>query len=264
MHLKLNNKGIVLIEYIIILSFIGAIAIASVGDKGFVGMVGVAANKASNSIMKALGLAQFDEGVLKDALADLLNKPDKTVSGDYGGNHASLGTLFATDKFKTDELYQLSVEKSQEFENNYLSSIDFGDVPLESWRYINESVLNEQYAYLIWSDTNWKTIGFDVNPTNRVVCMYARVDKETKEVSYGVAHINPLLIDEIDGRMNKWDGAGSTIVNIKDSTPDNLAYGYVWGGSNKPTYNAPDSPYFTPDYSTAVNIYKALQEQANS
>ena len=261
----LNNKGSILIEYIIILSFIGAIAIASIGDKGFVGMAGRAASDATYSIKKALGLVSFDEEVLKNKLVGLKDLENyKTVFLDHGGQHASLGSDIRKDgDYKTDAAYQNDLVKSQTLEDDFLAGIDFGDVPLESWRFLNERILNENYAYLIWSDTDWGAGDLVDNTHSKTPCMYARVDKTTNEVSFGVAYTNPIYIHGMDGSMNKWTTNGCGMVTISEGVNDSLTFERdTWDNANLAIYKDANSPYFTKDYGTAVKLYQDLKSKA--
>lgn len=261
----LNNKGSVLIEYIIILSFIGAIAVASIGDKGFVGMAGRAASEASYNIKKALGLVSFDEEVLKNKLVGLKDLENyKTVHREHEGQHASLGSDIRKDgDYKSDAAYQNDITKSQEFKNDYLAGIDFGDVPLESWRFLNERILEENYAYLIWSDTDWGAGDLVDNTHSKTACMYARVDKTTNEVSFGVAYTNPIYIHGMDGTMNMWTTHGCGMVTISEGVNDSLTFERdTWANENIAIYKDANSPYFTKDYGTAVKLYQDLKNKA--
>lgn len=257
-----NNKGAALVEYAVLLSFISAIALAFVGSGGLGSSISGAVNKASNAINMILGINEFNEGAFKDALIGLKDSEFKSVEHDHGGKHAILGSDFIRDNLFTDETYKNSLENSQKFAEEYLSKINFGDVPAESWRFLNEGELNQQYAYLIWSDTKWGEGGFDADKTTKTACMYARIDKATNKVEYGVAYANPLAVHAGNGTINGGDTNGGGMVNISQGLTSNLKFDNNWYGDNMNNYLASESPYFTSDYNTAANLYKELQTQS--
>ena len=92
--------------------------------------------------------------------------------------------------------------------------------------------------------------------------MYARIDKETNSVQYGVAYANPMGIHPGDGTINGWHTSGGGMVNISQGITSNLKFDNNW--IQKDSYNATNSPYFTSDYNTAVNLYKELQAKSQS
>lgn len=260
-----NNKGAALVEYAVLLSFISAIALAFVGSGGLGSSISGAVNKASNAINMILGINEFNEEAFKKALQGLLDSEYKSVCYDHGGKHTSLGSLFEKDQtfIDNDAAYQRSLENSKKFADECLSKINFGDVPLDSWRFLNEGELKgEKYAYLIWTDSNWESGGFLDNKNSKTACMYARIDKTDKTVSYGVAYTNPVYVHGMDGTMHRAVTEGCGMVNISQGGNGTIKIDDVWVGDNNKAYKASESPYFTSDYDQAVKLYKELQSKA--
>lgn len=260
MKKRLNNKGAALVEYAILLSFISAIALSFTSGNGLMGSIGGAVSKATNAINMILGLNEFSEAALKDALVGLKDSDYKTYQYASNPNHIVLGSDFDIG----DAFVEKSQKASQEFEDNLLSKMNFGDVPLESWRFLNESQTdqNSPYAYLIWSDTDWGNGNYREQLNSKTACMYARIDKATNTVQYGVAYANPLYVHKADGTINGWDTSGGGMVNISQGITSNLQFDNNW--TQKDAYNASDSPYFTSDYQTATNLYKELQAKSQT
>lgn len=258
MKKRLNNKGATLVEYAILLSFISAIALSFTSGNGLMGSIGGSVSKATNAINMILGLNEFSEAALKDALVGLKDSEYKTVQYDHDGKHMSLGSLFPKDNYfqENEAAWQKALEKSQEFEKNVLSKIDFGDVPIDSWRFINEGELNQDYAYLIWSDTSWE----NASAENKATCMYARINKADNTVSYGVAYANPLDLQGGNGTIH----GGGGMVNLGQVGNGSIPIDDVWSGANNTAYLSSDSPYFTSDYQTATNLYKELQAKSQT
>ena len=257
MKVKLNNKGVALVEYAVLLSFISAIALSFGSSNGLMGSISGAVNKATSAINMILGVNVFSEAALKDALVGMKDSGYKTVQYDHGGKHMSLGSLFPKDSYfmENEAAWQKALEKSKEFEQNILSKINFGDVPVESWRFINEGELNQNYAYLIWSDTNWES----VDAASKTTCMYARINKADNSVSYGVASANPLNFQGGNGTIQ-----GGGMVNLGQVANGTIPIDDVWTGTNNTAYLSSNSPYFTSDYQTAANLYKELQAKSQT
>ena len=264
MKVKFNNKGAALVEYAVLLSFISAIALSFGSSNGLMGSISGAVNKATSAINMILGVNVFSEAALKDALVGMKDSEYRSVQynhNDKDGQHMSLGSLFPKDRYfmENEAAWQKALAKSQKFEDEVLSKINFGDVPLESWRFINEGELrqNREYAYLIWSDTDWGNAG----ENNKTTCMYARINIADNSVSYGVgSKVNPLDLDDGDGRIH----GGGGMVNYGKVSNGTIGIDEVWNGDNKIAYLSSDSPYFTSDYNTAVNLYKELQAKSQS
>lgn len=264
MKKKLNSKGAALIEYAILLSFISVIALSFGSSNGLLGSISGVVNKATSFINMSLGMNAFSEAALRDALVGMKDSEYRSVQYNQKYNdhyHMSLGSLFLKDElFQQDEAaWQNALAKSQQFENEVLSKINFGDVPLESWRFINEGGLrnNRDYAYLIWSDTDWGNGG----PSNKSTCMYARINIADNSVSYGVGHnVDPLDLDAGDGRIH----GGGGMVNYNKVSNGTIGIDEVWVGSSKDAYLSSNSPYFISDYQTATNLYKELQAKSQS
>ena len=264
MKKKLNSKGAALVEYAVLLSFISVIALSFGSSNGLLGSIGGSVNKATSAINMILGLNEFSEAALKDALVGMKNSEYRSVQYNQTymkDKHMSLGSLFLKDEYfqKDEDAWLKALAKSQEFENEVLSKINFGDVPLESWRFINEGGLrqNQNYAYLIWSNTDWGNTGTN----NKTTCMYARINIADNSVSYGVgSNVNPLDLDAGDGRIH----GGGGMVNYSKVSNGTIGVDEVWVGDNKNAYLSSDSPYFTSDYNTAVNLYKELQAKSQT
>ena len=94
MKKRLNNKGAALVEYAILLSFISAIALSFTSGNGLMGSIGGAVNKATNAINMILGLNEFSEAALKDALVGLKDSDYKTYQYASNPNHIVLGSDF--------------------------------------------------------------------------------------------------------------------------------------------------------------------------
>ena len=183
---------------------------------------------------------------------------------DHNGKHAILGSDFIRDGLFTDATYQKSLEDSQKFKDKFLSNMNFGDVPLESWRFINEGQLNRDCAYLIWSDTNWGNGDFHDIETSKTACMYARINKATNTVEYGVAYANPLHVHPGNGTLQGGETGKGGMVDLTYGSGTNLKIDHTWHNENLNNYLAADSPYFTSDYNTAVSYYKALQAKSQT
>lgn len=256
MRHKLNNKGTALVEYAILLSFVSVIGFSFVGDKGFAGNINSIINSTTKVLGQALGLQSFNEAALKDALVKM---KDSGYQTSRFGTHSVLGSFFKeTDTFKGD-LYDASVAKSQEFEKDVLSQIDFGEIEPESWRFFNEVLPGEKDAFLIWSDSNWKDGNFYNQSDANTPLMYAKINKEDNTVTYGVGYGNPLDVDDYDARINgDWTNGGGMVV-IDQGIPSNMKFFNPWDNANKEEYKAVNSSLFTPDYNKAVSLYKELK-----
>lgn len=260
MKVKLNNKGVALVEYAVLLSFISAIALSFGSSNGLMGSISGAVNKATSAINMILGVNVFSEAALKDALVGMKDSTYKTYQFSTHPDYVALGSdLNVGDAF----LAKCEIE-SRKFEEKVLSKINFGEVPVESWRFLNENQgdIKSQYAYLIWSDTDWGSGNYKDQLDSKTACMYARIDKTTNSVQYGVAYANPMGIHPGDGTINGWHTSGGGMVNISQGVTSNLKFDNNW--IQKDSYNAADSPYFTSDYNTAVNLYKELQAKSQS
>ncbi len=262
-YLKKNSKGASLVEYAIVLSCICAVGLSFTGD-GLTGSLTGVFNKVTNVINQSLGMKDFDEGKFKDSVAALLQSGYKTFEYNHTppDYHTILGSFFKKDGKFSDTSYEASLMASQKFQTDHLSQIDFGDVPLESWRYLNEG-LGGQYAYLIWSDTNWTAGDFEADKYSKTACMYARINKTDNTVEYGVGYANPLDIHEQNGTINGTNTDGGGMVNISEGTiPSDLKFFNNWTQTD--SYLAANSPYFTSDYSQATKLYKELQSKSQS
>ena len=262
-YLKKNSKGAALVEYAIVLSCICAVGLSFTGDR-LTGTLNGIFNKVNSTINMMLGTNEFSEAVLKDKLIALKDSDYKSVEYDHNGKHAILGSDFIRDSLFTDATYQKSLEDSQKFKDKFLSNMNFGDVPLESWRFINEGQLNRDCAYLIWSDTNWGNGDFHDVETSKTACMYARINKATNTVEYGVAYANPLHVHPGNGTLQGGETGKGGMVNLNNSDTTNIKIEHTWVNENKNNYLAADSPYFTSDYNTAVSYYKALQAKSQT
>ena len=132
MKVKLNNKGVALVEYAVLLSFISAIALSFGSSNGLMGSISGAVNKATSAINMILGVNVFSEAALKDALVGMKDSGYKTVQYDHGGKHMSLGSLFPKDDYFMDCGFNLHdtmiYEKAQAcFGSNlcYLQSFEY-------------------------------------------------------------------------------------------------------------------------------------------
>ena len=236
-----NNKGAALVEYAVLLSFVSAIGLSFMSSNGLGSSINGAVSKASNAINMILGLNEFNEEAFKKALQGLLDSEYKSVCYDHGGKHTSLGSLFEKDQtfIDNDAAYQRSLENSKKFADECLSKINFGDVPLDSWRFLNEGELKgEKYAYLIWTDSNWESGGFLDNKNSKTACMYARIDKTDKTVSYGVAYTNPVYVHGMDGTMHRAVTEGCGMVNISQGGNGTIKIDDVWVGDNNKAYKS--------------------------
>ena len=256
---RYNQKGTALVEYAVLLSFVGVIALSFGGDNGLTGSISGAVNKATNTINMTLGMSGFSEEALKNALVQMKDSNYKTYEFDSQTGHVVLGSDFIDGS-----TYDNSIAASKNFEKDFLSKLNFGEVSLESWRFLNEGQgsLTSQYAYLVWSDTDWGNGNFREVEASKTACMYARIDKSNNTVQYGVAYANPLYIHKGDGTINGWRTDYGGMVNISEGLSPNLRFDNNW--QDKDAYLASNSPYFTPDYSTAVNLYKELQAKSQS
>lgn len=256
MKKKIYSKGAALIEYAVLLSFVSVIALSFISDNDLMRSISGVINKA-NSIINT---NNFSEAALKDALVGLKNSDYKTYQYASHINHIALGSDFRID----DAFVERSQNASQNFEKNFLSKINFGDVSLDSWRFLNESQTdqNSPYAYLIWSDTDWGSGNYRTDEGSKTACMYARIDKKNNTVQYGVAYANPLYVHDADGTINGWRTGDGGMVNINEGLTSNLKFDNNW--ENKSGYLAADSPYFTSDYQTATKLYKELQAKSQS
>ena len=72
--------------------------------------------------------------------------------------------------------------------------------------------------------------------------------------------MNPLDLDDGDGRIH----VGGGMLNYGKVSNGTIGIDEVWNGDNKIAYLSSDSPYFTSDYNTAVNLYKELQAKSQS
>ena len=264
MNKKINKKGAALVEYAIVLSCICAVGLSFTGDGGLMGTMKGLFNKVNSTINLILGSNDFSEAVLKDKLVWLKDLGYKTYQYGQEG-HATLGSYFLKDERFDDTTYNASVSNSSTFADQYLSKIDFGDVPLESWRYISEGAFtHDNYAYLIWSNTNWKNGDFHEVETSKTACMYARINRDDNTVQYGVAYANPLHVHSENGTLHGGETGKGGMVDLSSGGSSNLKIDHTWFGDNMNAYLAADSPYFTSDYSTAVGIYKQLQARSQS
>ena len=262
-YLKKNSKGAALVEYAIVLSCICAVGLSFTGDR-LTGTLNGIFNKVNSTINMMLGTNEFSEAVLKDKLIALKDSDYKSVEYDHNGKHAILGSDFIRDSLFTDATYKQSLEASQNFKDKFLSNMNFGDVPLESWRFINEGQLNRDCAYLIWSDTNWGNGNFHDVETSKTACMYARINKATNTVEYGVAYANPLHVHAGNGTLQGGETGKGGMVDLTYGSGTNLKIDHTWHNENLNNYLAADSPYFTSDYNTAVSYYKALQAKSQT
>lgn len=262
-YLKKNSRGAALVEYAIVLSCICAVGLSFTGD-GLSGTLNGIFNKVNSTINTMLGTNAFSEAVLKDKLIGLKDSAFKSVEHDHGGKHAILGSNFIRDNLFTDTTYENSLINSQKFKDELLSQMDFGDVPLESWRFINEGQGNRDCAYLIWSDTNWGNGDFYDVENSKTACMYARINKATNTVEYGVAYANPLHVHPGNGTLHGGETGKGGMVNLSNGSTSNIKIEHTWVGDNMNAYLASDSPYFTSDYNTAVSYYKALQAKSQT
>lgn len=262
-YLKKNSKGAALVEYAIVLSCICAVGLSFTGDR-LTGTLNGIFNKVNSTINMMLGTNEFSEAVLKNQLVWLKDLGYKTYQYGQEG-HATLGSYFLNEKPFNDTTYNASVSNSIAFADNYLSKIDFGDVPLESWRYISEGAFTyDNYAYLIWSDTNWKNGDFHEVQTSKTACMYARINRADNTVQYGVAYANPLYVHAENGTLHGGETGKGGMVNLNNSDTTNIKIEHTWVNENMKNYLAANSPYFTSDYNTAVSYYKALQAKSQT
>ena len=91
MKVKLNNKGVALVEYAVLLSFISAIALSFGSSNGLMGSISGAVNKATSAINMILGVNVFSEAALKDALVGMKDSEYKTDQYDNGGKNKTIG-----------------------------------------------------------------------------------------------------------------------------------------------------------------------------
>lgn len=264
MNKKINKKGAALVEYAIVLSCICAVGLSFTGDGGLMGTMKGLFNKVNSTINLILGSNDFSEAVLKDKLVWLKDSEFKSVEFDHNGKHAILGSDFIRDNLFTDTTYKASLENSEKFKDKLLSNMNFGDVPLESWRFINEGQGNRDCAYLIWSDTNWGNGDFYDVENSKTACMYARINKSNNTVEFGVAYANPLHVHPGNGTLHGGETGKGGMVNLSYGDTTNLKIEHTWHNENMNNYLAANSPYFTSDYSTAVGIYKQLQARSQS
>ena len=94
--------------------------------------------------------------------------------------------------------------------------------------------------------------------------MYARINKATNEVQYGVAYANPLHVHPGNGTLQGGETGKGGMVNLNNSDTTNIKIEHTWVNENKNNYLAADSPYFTSDYNAAVSYYKALQAKSQT
>ena len=255
MRKKLKNRGSALVEYAIILSFVSVIGFSFAGDKGFAGNINGIINSTTKILGQALGLQSFDEEALKK---DLIGLKDSGYTTSKYGTHSVLGSFFKNEGF-ADGGYEASLTNSQKFKDDFLSKMNLGEIEPESWRFFNEVLPGEEYAYLMWSDSKWEDGDFISQPGNKTPLMYARINKKDNTVTYGVGYGNPLDVDDYDGRISGWNTGGGGMLYINESTADNFKIYNPWGNENEPLYKAPDSPVFTSDYNKAVSLYKDLK-----
>lgn len=260
MRHKLNNKGTALVEYAILLSFVSVVGFSFVSDNGFTGNINSIINSTTKVLGQALGLQSFNEAALKDALVKMKDSGVITCELNYDkSRRTSLGSPLIDDGKYENGNYQASLDNSKTFYDNVLSTIDFGEVPLESWRYINEVRQdNLNSAFLIWSDSAWDSSYYYADEGRTTPMMYAKINKEDNSVTYGVGYGNPMYIAGNDGRINGWRTNDGGMVVIDQGIPSNMKFFNPWDG-NKMLYRDSNSPVFTPDYNKAVSLYKELK-----
>ena len=260
MRKKLKNRGSALVEYAIILSFVSAIGFSFAGDKGFAGSITGIINGTTKVLGQAIGLQTFDEEALKKDLIGLKDSGGITCELNYTeGRRLSLGSPLVDDGDYRNGNYETSVNNSQNLYKNILSQIDFGEVPLESWRYINETRqdgLNS--AFLVWSDSQWDSDYYYSDKARTTPMMYAKIYKKDNTVTFGVGYGNPMHIAGNDGRINGWHTNNGGMVEIDKGIPSNKVFFNPWDG-NKMLYRDSNSPVFTSDYNKAVSLYKDLK-----
>ena len=255
MRKKLKNRGSALVEYAIILSFVSVIGFSFAGDKGFAGNINGIINSTTKILGQALGLQSFDEEALKK---DLIGLKDSGYTTSKYGTHSVLGSFFK-DKDFSDGGYEASLTNSQKFKDDFLSKMNLGEIEPESWRFFNEVLPGEEYAYLMWSDSKWEDGDFISQPGNKTPLMYARINKKDNTVTYGVGYGNPLDVDNYDGRINGYGANRGGMVNMNDGFTSQADLFIPWGDAGVKEYHSSSSSLFTDDYNKAVSAYKDMK-----
>lgn len=261
MRHKLNNKGTALVEYAILLSFVSVIGFSFVGDKGFAGNINSIINSTTKVLGQALGLESFNEAALKDALVKMKDSKYITNEYNYGDNRrTALGSLLKDDGFYAEGKFEDAIKNSIDFEETYLSGLNFGEVPLESWRFFNEGSRNDvDYAYLVWSDTDWSSGTFLSDSSVKTALMYAKVNKNDNTITYGVGYGNPVELSPDDGRINGHGANRGGMINVNEGFTGQANLYIPWGDTGVAEYRSSESSLFTPDYNKAVSLYKELK-----
>ena len=261
MRHKRNNKGTALVEYAILLSFVSVIGFSFVGDKGFAGNINSIINSTTKVLGQALGLQSFDEAALKKDLIGLKDSGYITYEHNYNQSlKTSLGSLLKDDTNYDEGKFDKAIENSIKFEEKYLADIDFGEVPLESWRFFNDGgSLEVDSAYLIWSDTDWSKGTFLDDSSVKTPLMYAKINRIDNTVTYGVGYGNPVELSPDDGRINGYGANRGGMVNVNEGFTGQANLYIPWGDTGVAEYRSSESSLFTPDYNKAVSLYKELK-----
>ncbi len=262
MRKKLKNRGSALVEYAIILSFVSAIGFSFAGDKGFAGNINGIINSTTKVLGQAIGLQTFDEEALKKDLIGLKDSGFITNEYNYGDERkTSLGSLLKNESSYAAGKFEEALENSKTFEDTYLSKMNFGEVPLESWRFFNEGSRNDvDYAYLAWSDANWQNGTFLDDSSVKTPLLYAKINKNDNTITYGVVgYGNPVELSPDDGRINGNGANRGGMVNMNTGFTGQSDLFIPWGDAGVAEYRSSNSSLFTDDYNKAVSAYKDLK-----